>query len=143
MTWYPLRHNSLAWVRYLLLFLFVYTATDKILSPGLFANDLLKARYLDIEVLPWLIWLVPFLECLVVLLLFFNRSVRIGLAIGLGLMSVFTWHLLILWRSNPNSPCACGGFIDEIPAPFHLVLNILVMILILSAIVFSESPKKV
>lgn len=143
MKWYPIRSDRFIWIRYLLIFLFAYAATDKILSPGLFANDLLKARYLDIHVVPWLIWAVPFFEIVVALLLIVNRYTKIGLSVGLCLMSVFTWHLLILWRSNPNSPCSCGGLIDQMSPPVHLTMNLLIMFGILIALFPRGSANKV
>lgn len=143
MKWYPIGSDRFIWIRYPLIFLFAYAATDKILSPGLFANDLLKARYLDIQIVPWLIWGVPFFEIFVVLLLLFSRYTKIGLAGGLCLMSIFTWHLLILWRSNPNSPCSCGGLIDQMSAPVHLTMNLLIMSGILIALFPRCSASKV
>jgi hypothetical protein len=127
MKWLPVKVSISGFIRGLLVFLFIYTGTDKLVSPGSFINDLLKASYLDIRWLPWLAWAIPLLETGTASLLLFQRTFRVGLSLSAGMMTLFTVHLLVVWRTNPNSPCSCGGVIDGLSPGVHLWLNLIIL----------------
>ncbi len=116
-----------------LIFMFMYAATEKILSPPAFANDLLKASYIRLDLVEWLIWVIPALEIASVVLLCGRQTWRTGLVVVLWLMSLFTLHLLIIWVVNPNSPCSCGGLIDSLPRWGHVTLNVLIIVFVVTS----------
>lgn len=110
-------------IRGTLVFIFAYAAVGKILSPGLFVNDLLKSWYIDMSWVGILLWIIPGLELVAVTLLLIKRTVRLGLAVSLFLMVLFTIHLLLLWQLNPQSACSCGGLISALSPTAHLWMN--------------------
>lgn len=121
MPW--IRKHVTEWIRGLLIILFMYTAVSKLLDPAVFMNDLLKATYLDVSLLPALAWLIPGAEMLTVLLLILRPVRHYGFVISFFLLVLFTCHLLLLKILNPLSPCSCGGLISALSPSAHLYLN--------------------
>ena len=108
----------------LLILLFLYTVTAKLIDFKGFAADLRNQPFPN-SVVPFLVWFLPSLELLIILALLFEKSRGAGfLASGL-LMSVFTiYTAAVLLHFFPRTPCSCGGVIKKLSWGQHLALNI-------------------
>jgi hypothetical protein len=101
--------------------LFAYSAGAKIFDlPGY------RSRIGDLPLPLWiaqpLTWLLPLVEILVVVLLVIPRTRSFGLISAVSLLAVFSVYLLYLTQ-YPVLSCACGGWLEQIGAGWHLSLN--------------------
>jgi len=118
----------------LLIILFVYAAGSKLID---YEHSL---REMHNQIFPTfaaniLTWLVPTLEIGAILLLLLPSSKIIGLWISLALMSVFTVYIAIVMTGIfGRIPCSCGGILNNMPYSTHLIFNLLVILLTLSAL---------
>jgi len=107
----------------LLILLFTYTAISKLTD---YANFV---RFID-ESSPihkgadTIGWLLPVTELIVVLLLFFERTRKIGLYASLLLLVVFTLYLLYMLLFVADLPCSCGGVISKMSWQQHVWFNL-------------------
>jgi hypothetical protein len=102
--------------------LFAYSAGAKIFDlPGY------RSRIGDLPLPLWiaqpLTWFVPLAEILVVLLLILPRTRLVGLISAVSLLVIFSVYLLYLTQ-YPVLSCACGGWLEQIGAGWHLTLNV-------------------
>jgi uncharacterized membrane protein YphA (DoxX/SURF4 family) len=118
----------------LLVLLFLYTGLAKLLNLKEFANTL-NNQPLPKSILPWLLWLVPFVEMVTALLLLIDRTRLIGLWSSLVIMLGFTvYTALVLLNVFAKIPCSCGGVIRQLTWKQHLVFNIFFLLLSATAI---------
>ena len=122
-----------------LVFLFVYTASAKLLRIDIFAGQL--------ERFPWIsplakimAWVVPSVELIVSALLLTGRTRVAGFYAALGLMLVFTTYLALMLSSDRHLPCSCGGVISSMTWKQHLFFNLFFIGVALMGVVYS-SPK--
>jgi putative oxidoreductase len=107
----------------LFILLFVYTAINKFLE----FNSLKIALkgYPLIGSFPILIaWALPLTEAIVSILLFVPKTRLLGLYASLVLMSSFTLYLAYMLLFTPTLPCTCGGLLQKLSWPQHLVVNV-------------------
>jgi hypothetical protein len=108
-----------------LIFLFIYTATDKLvhLDKNAFVLNQMPmlagyGKHLALG--------IPVTEILISLLLVFPATKLKGLYAALALMSVFTIYLLAMLAKGGVMPCSCGGVIAKMSWGQHLAFNIVV-----------------
>jgi hypothetical protein len=107
----------------LFILLFVYTAVSKLSTIRMFQVVLHKSPLIgEFNVL--LSWAVPITELLITALLFVPRTRRLGLAVSLALMSLFTLYLCYMLLFTPDLPCSCGGVLKTLTWNEHLLFNI-------------------
>lgn len=118
-------------IRYLCLFLFVYTAYSKTVDHNRFMEGLKNVNMLrsNAELISYL---VPGLEMLVALLLIIPNTVKTGLIAFLSMMIVFTGYIIVAMILEPHLPCNCGGAIESLTWIQHIWFNI---VFIISAII--------
>lgn len=103
--------------------LFTYAVLGKAFSPGAFLHDMLNQPF-ALWFRQVLVWAVPLVEVVLVLLLVFGRTRRLGLWGCMVLLLLFTVYAgLILLGVFPYVPCGCGGVIRFLSWPQHLVFN--------------------
>ena len=107
----------------LFIFLFVYTAFSKLLNIENFKIVLSKSEILRIGA-GFLSWVVPVVELGISILLFFHSSRELGFLLGTGLMGLFTIYVAYMLLFVSHLPCSCGGVIQQMSWPQHLVFNI-------------------
>jgi hypothetical protein len=118
--------------------LFAYTAINKFIEID--ALKITLKEYPLIGHYPVVVaWTLPISEMLVAILLFIPRFKRFGLYSSLVLMVTFTLYLGYMLAFTPSLPCTCGGLLQELTWPQHLILNICLIILAISAIWLSKS----
>lgn len=119
-----MKANILLVCTFLVVLLFMYTATSKLLDMGRFAAEL-HNQPIPQTITPYLVWMIPSLEIIIAFLLIFEHTRLIGLCGSFMLMSVFTvYTALVLLRVFQRVPCSCGGVIRQLTWPGHLVFNI-------------------
>ncbi|MES2374865.1 MAG: MauE/DoxX family redox-associated membrane protein [Bacteroidota bacterium] len=115
--------------RLILIFLFAYTAVNKLLNLDVFRQSMMVAHIPEglAEIISVI---VPVSEIILVLLLTINQTKRLGLYGSLIIFLVFTGYIIYmkLWLSK--LPCSCGGVIQKLTWNQHLFLNILLTVLI-------------
>ena len=115
--------------RLFLIFLFVYTSVNKLLSLNIFKQSMMTAHIP--EGLASIISVtVPVSELLLALLLLINHTKNIGLYGSLSIMLVFTGYIIYMKLFLPKIPCSCGGIIQKLTWNQHLLLNIIFIFLI-------------
>jgi|SRR5215831_6910486 len=103
--------------------LFVYTAINKLLSLDTL-KFVLKKYPLISNMSNLVAWGLPITELVVVALLFLPTTRRVGLYSSLILMSTFTIYLVYMMIFLPHMPCTCGGMLQTLSWPQHLIFNI-------------------
>ena len=67
---------------------------------------------------------IPIAELLIVLLLVFTRTQRIGHYASAGLLAVFTGYIIYMFQFYPHAPCSCGGGISSLSWKEHIAFNL-------------------
>ena len=108
----------------LLVLLFLYTSLSKWLDFKTFTGEMNNQPFPN-WMTPWLVWILPVGEVLIVLALLFEKTRMKGLWASLILMSLFTiYTALILLKVFKRIPCSCGGVIKHLNWNQHLVFNL-------------------
>ena len=118
----------------LLIMLFLYAAISKWLNMRAFEKAMYNQPFSH-----WLatlfIWTVPATEVIISILLMIKRTQLIGLKASFILMCLFTLYIgSILLHFFPRVPCSCGGVIQKLNWPQHLVFNLFFILISLWAI---------
>lgn len=109
----------------LLVILFLYTAVSKFVDFKGFTNDLNNQPFPN-SFTPVLRWLIPITEITIVLTQLFEKTRLLGLYASFVLMSLFTiYTALVLFHVFDYVPCSCGGVIEHLSWPQHLVFNLI------------------
>ncbi len=107
----------------LLILLFIYTATSKLLSHNSFVFTLSQSPLLQQYSIP-LSWIIPLTEILISCFLFIPPLRKTGLLFSVLLMTAFTVYISYMIAFTPRLPCSCGGVIKSLTWKEHLLLNI-------------------
>ena len=106
----------------LLILLFVYTATSKLMDFTLFRVVLMTSPLIG-EFGNVLAWTIPFTELILSLLLLFTATRKFGLVASLVLLSAFTLYIIAMISFSYQQSCTCGGVIRQLSWKAHLVFN--------------------
>ena len=112
---------------------FSYTAMNKIVDWQQFRVTLNKSPYLH----DWakvLSIVVPLSELMTVFLILVRRTMLFGMYAAFFLMAVFTSYVFVMLRYSYFLPCSCGGIVSAMNWNQHLAFNLVLTILIASAI---------
>jgi putative oxidoreductase len=106
-----------------LILLFMYASVSKFLDFHRFI-DQMNNQPLPNSWTPFLVWFIPLVEIAISGLLLFEYTRLLALYASLVLMTVFTIYAgLVLLHFFPYVPCSCGGVIQNLTWPQHLILN--------------------
>ncbi|WP_343673644.1 MauE/DoxX family redox-associated membrane protein [Chitinophaga sp.] len=104
--------------------MFVYAAVSKWMEFNVFVSQMHKQPFPH-QVLPLLVWGIPFTELCVSLLLMLEKTRFIGLKIATGMMILFTGYIILVeLRYFGEIPCSCGGAIVQFTWVQHLYFNL-------------------
>lgn len=128
-------------ITYLLILLFLYTSTSKLLDFKNFINEISIQPFPN-WVKPYLIYnLIP-IEILISISLILDKTRKIGLWAALILMILFTvYSALVLFRFFDRIPCSCGGVIENLTWTQHLFFNLFFVGISCFGIVLSRKEK--
>lgn len=114
---------------FLLVLLFVYTGTSKLLDHQQFMEQLSYVSYLKAIAAPLSICL-PLLELITGLAITYKPTQSYGLYAAAILMTIFAAYVgLMLLSDKTKLPCSCGGVIKAMSWNQHLYFNIFFMLL--------------
>jgi putative oxidoreductase len=107
----------------LLIFLFVYTASSKLLHFQSFQLVLSRSPLLH-NLSRIIAWGLPLGELFISGLLFFEKTRSIGLYASLTTLVLFTLYILYMLLFIPRLPCSCGGVLQQLTWKQHCFLNL-------------------
>lgn len=108
----------------LLLLLWAYAATSKLLDFDRFRGELLNQAIPHEAAYP-LSWLLPLSELSAAGLLLFPNTSRAGFLLSAVLLTLFSGYIgLVLLGFWERIPCSCGGVLRHLSWRAHLVFNL-------------------
>lgn len=111
----------------LFIFLFVYTAANKLIDFQSFTLVLSQSPFIG-NYAPVVAWIIPVTEIVIAALLFLPLTKRTGLYATIILMALFTGYIAYMIVFIPHLPCSCGGVIKYMSWRQHLIFNILCIV---------------
>lgn len=108
---------------WLMILLFIYTASDKLMNFKTFSAFLVGLEYLG-GYSHLLAVVIPLLEIAISLLLLIPTMRTEGLYAALVLMLLFTLYLVFIKLTAPKLPCNCGGVISSLSWVQHIWFNL-------------------
>jgi uncharacterized membrane protein YphA (DoxX/SURF4 family) len=121
----------------LFILLFAYAASSKLLDYNTFTVQIAQSPLLT-AFAGFLGWMVPFLEIVIAVLLFFPRTRLAAMYVSFFLMILFTAYIFIILNFSDFVPCACGGVLEEMSWSQHLIFNLAFVLLAGMAIFLME-----
>lgn len=119
----------------LLILLFLYASVSKFLDFRRFISEMNNQPFPN-SWTPFLVWAIPLLEISISITLLFEYTRRIGLYASLALMVTFTLYTgMVLFHVFSYIPCSCGGVIQKLTWPQHLLLNLFYVVLSIAGII--------
>lgn len=128
-------------VAYFIALLFVYAAFSKFLDFENFQVQLAQSPLLSAyaEFISFAVIIVELTLAFYLCLLPFQKLALYG---SLGLMSAFTIYIYLILNYSDFVPCSCGGILEKLGWTEHLIFNIIIVILALTAILVKERKEK-
>ncbi len=128
-------------ITFLLILMWFYAATSKLLSFQEFKISM-SNQPLPHFLQSILIYTLPATEIAVAVLILFRRTLQLGLILSLFLMLAFTVYISLgLINALKWVPCSCGGILQQMTWPTHLVFNLAYITIILIAIYHSKKER--
>jgi len=133
---------------FLLIFLFVYTASSKLYRWVDFRNVMYYFPWIR-GYADWLAWIVPFAELGISALLLFPRTRKAGFYASFFLLLIFTVYLATMVGTQRKLPCSCGGVLRYLTWRQHIVFNLFFLVISLAGILYKNpirrffSPKNI
>lgn len=124
----------------LFILLFLYTGLSKLREHAEFQVVLSTSPLLATSSLV-LSWMLPILEIVISILLFFQATRKYGLVISMMVMAIFTIYISYMLLFTPNLPCSCGGVLKQLNWSQHLLFNLFFLSLSILAIWLSKKNK--
>jgi hypothetical protein len=132
-----MRSTFIEIVSLLLIILFTYAATNKLMDIDTFRIQLSQSPLLT-PLASFISWFIPSLELAIAALLLTQRFRLVGLYAGYGLMVAFTAYIVAILGFSDFVPCSCGGILEKLGWTEHLVFNLVFVALPVSAIVLAD-----
>lgn len=120
---------------FLFILLFVYAALSKLMDVEKFSVQLGQSPLLT-AFANWIVWIVPFSEIIIALMLMTERFKLIGFYAAFSLMAMFTTYIVIILNFTSYIPCSCGGILEKLGWTEHLIFNVIFTLLALTGIIF-------
>lgn len=138
---YMKRRIILEIINCLIILLFVYAATSKLLDYDEFKIQLGKSPFIN-EFAGVTAWALPIGEILVGVALTFTRTRLLGLYASLFLMTMFSAYIYAMLHYSYYIPCSCGGILSKMGWTTHLWFNIGFVLLSIIGILLQASEYK-
>lgn len=127
-------------ISYVFILLFLYTGIMKLIDYNVFHFDWINAPILK-TLDPIIAFAVPITELIIAACLFIPKTRKLGLYSSLIIMTLFTIYVGGILSFAKHKPCTCGGILRELSWRQHLVVNIILTGLALTAIILSKQKK--
>ena len=125
--------------KFLLILLFAYAGSSKLLGHQLFLSQLMQIEMLKGFAEP-ISFLLPILEILTSIFLTIDKMQITGLWLAAFLMTIFTIYIAGMLILKSSLPCTCGGVISLMTWKQHLLFNIFFMLLSWNALLHYYNP---
>ncbi len=112
----------------LLILLFVYTASSKLMNFHSFVIVLSKSPLIN-SYAHLVAIALPFVELTISALLFIPKHREKGFLFSSFLMFFFTIYIAYMLAFAPNLPCSCGGVLQTLGWKNHLIFNCFFMLI--------------
>jgi hypothetical protein len=119
-------------------FLFVYTASSKLMTHAQFLSGLQNIRVFN-GYAALLSWFVPVAEIIIAILLIIPKTIRLGLYAFTIVICVFTVYIISMLLWAKNLPCRCGGVIEKLSWLQHVWFNLAFIAIALFALWLSKT----
>ena len=123
-----LQKSLAVFIATIFIFLFVYTASSKILDFRSFRITLGRSPLIGRNA-AWIALALPAIELVVSIFLLIPKTRSLGLWLSFALMALFTGYIGYMLLFESKLPCSCGGVLQQLTWKQHLWLNIALMIL--------------
>ncbi|SRR5258708_18574315 len=124
-------------IAYLFTILFLYTGISKLMDHTVFREQLAVSPVLQ-PFASWMAWALPLAELVIAVMLFIPVWRLKGLYATLSMMILFTIYIGAILLFDDRLPCSCGGVIEFLSWPQHLILNGLLILTATTGIVLSR-----
>lgn len=132
------RQIAIEVISFLLIVLFVYASTVKLINHQEFISDMNKQPFPNWTT-AYLVWGIPVIELAIATSLVFTKTRKFGLYASFGLMLLFTGYIAgALLHLFKNVPCSCGGLLEGMGWKAHLIFNLLFVLLSLAGIILTS-----
>lgn len=121
----------------LFVLLFIYTAIMKLRDIPFFIGSMNHSPILR-PYAPFLSVYIPSVELIIAILLILPFTRYAGLVCASLLMLIFTAYIAYILLYSDQLPCSCGGVIQQMKWPAHLIFNILFLLMGTSSIVLKN-----
>ncbi len=125
----------------LIFLLFLYSGVIKLLGFDLFVNNLDKSLFFSNINTYYIAGSIVFIEFLIPILLFFDKTAKFGYSVSFLLLLAFTAYIILMFNFSPYMPCSCGGLIEILTWKQHIIFNIIFMTMLLYLIFTKPYPK--
>ncbi|QBO59342.1 MauE/DoxX family redox-associated membrane protein [Chryseobacterium salivictor] len=122
-------------VSFFFILLFVYAAASKMIDFENFQVQLAQSPLLSAYA-GMISYGVIALEIGIAVLLFVPKWRNLGMHTAFGLMVAFTVYIYLILHHSDDIPCSCGGILEKMGWPEHLIFNVACVGISLFAIVF-------
>lgn len=126
-------------ISFIIIAIFIYTATSKLLDFEQFRIQLGQSPLLS-SFADFVSIAIILLEFLLSFTLIFHFTRSIGLLLSYGLLTMFTTYIFIILKYSDYIPCSCGGVIEKLSWEEHLLFNLGVIILCAWGFILSKDP---
>lgn len=135
------RKSSAELIAVLLILLFIYTASSKLLDVAAFRKQMLN-QPLPETLKQNLVWLVPVSEIATSIFLIFKPLRLYGFLLAFLLMLAFTLYVsLILAKAFAYIPCSCGGILNTLSWEAHLIFNIVFTFMAFAGVIIERKRR--
>jgi len=126
--------------RSLLILLFFYASVSKLVDIPLFKRQMEAQPFPHWLALSFMV-LVPLSEIVLAVLLMIEATSKKALLASSILMALFTLYIgAILLNFFGRIPCSCGGVIQKLDWPQHLIFNIIFLTIAISGYLSARQP---
>jgi putative oxidoreductase len=109
----------------LIVILFAYTAFSKLFDQNLFILQMSRSPiYIMQLAAPFLGWIIPVMELLIVAGLMITRFQIKALEASLALFIIFEVYIVSMLLTGLHLPCSCGGVIGKMTWKQHIPFNL-------------------
>jgi uncharacterized membrane protein YphA (DoxX/SURF4 family) len=112
----------------LFIILFLYTGISKLMEYDIAVEQIVLTPRLA-PAAKTIVIILPVIEILTAIALFIPQTRKYGLWASLALMILFTGYVTYIINYNDQLPCTCGGVLEQLSWPQHLILNTVFIIL--------------
>ena len=121
-------HQLTSVIAAVLILLFCYTGISKLIGHDKFRTVIGKSPLIG-ETSAYVSWMLPVTELAVCIFLFFPVLRRTGFLLAGILMALFTGYIIYMLEFASRLRCSCGGVLQQLSWPAHLLFNIFFTIL--------------